>query len=191
MSELLRLEADDPAVLDRTGAALEISVGITRPPVKFVCGRCGHLLARLGDIPGYGPLFVSWWDVEPEPPHIVVNGRRLRGREAVRHRDATMPVVYREGEPLSTPLRHGVTALLALPAGMRQDYPDLLVRCVAHGDAVLDRVEVIARLRAATPNRVETVRVPVGPPRGYREPRLTPGPQETVTQREVRRYKPK
>ena len=58
MSELLRLEADDPAVLDRTGAALEISVGITRPPVKFVCGRCGLRFTE-PTRPGYRYVVVS------------------------------------------------------------------------------------------------------------------------------------
>lgn len=191
----LRLQADDPAVLERTGRALADSQPIGRPPLSLICDQCGHTLARIGDT-AHGPLFTSSWEVPaPMGQVIVVNGERLRPRAARRFVEQHTELIDQTGRPMTTPLVHGVVALLAVPAGMTPDFPDLLVRCNAHGDAILDRLDVIARLRAVKPNRVESQPVPVTRADTedghlpYRVPEEMPGPQQTSTQSETRRIK--
>jgi len=55
VSELLRVGADDPAVLELTGLALYDAIEIADPPLRVVCKRCGALLGSGGDTP-HGPL---------------------------------------------------------------------------------------------------------------------------------------
>jgi hypothetical protein len=193
--EPLRLEADDPAVLERTGRALEDSVSIRRPPLRLTCHQCGHELARVGDT-AHGPLFVSSWEVPAPEAHVyVVNGERLRPRAAHQFMEQHTELIEQAGPPMGTPFIHGVTALLALPAGMTPDYPDLLVRCNKHGDKVLDRIEVIAWLRAVKPNHVESRPITVRRADTedghlhYRESGPIPGPQRRTAQSETRRIK--
>lgn len=189
----LRLQADDSAVLERTGQALADSEHIARPPLSLTCDQCGHTLARVGDT-AHGPLFTSTWEVPaPMAQVIVVNDERLRPRAARRFVEQHSDLVDQTGKPMATPLVHGVVALLALPAGMTPDFPDLVVRCNPHGDAILDRIGVIARLRAVKPNHIDSQ--PITVTRAdtedghlpYRVPGEMPGPQQRNTQRETRR----
>jgi hypothetical protein len=146
----LRIQADDPDVLTRTAEALELSTTLGKPPLRMRCEQCRRRLAQVGDIPGYGPLFTSSWEVPaPEEHSVIVNGRELHGRELRRWFDDNYETLSQSGEPIDAPLRDAVIALLALPATMPQDYPDLLVRCRGHGDYVADRQEVLALLRRA------------------------------------------
>jgi hypothetical protein len=192
---LLRLHADDSAVLERTGRALADSQAIGRPPLNFTCDQCGHTLAHVGDT-AHGPLFTSTWEIPaPMSQVIVVNGERLRPRAARRFVEQHTDLVEESGKSMATPLAHGVVALLALPADMTQDFPDLVVRCNAHGDAILDRIDVIARLRAVRPNQIDIQSITVTRAvaedghLAYRVPREMPGPQQLSTQRETRRFK--
>jgi hypothetical protein len=151
VSTPLRTQANDPEVLARTGEALEIAATLGKPPLRLHCNECRGLLARVGDIPGYGALFVSSWEV-PAPPSldVTVNGRKLRRRELRRWVAENYETISQSGEPIDAPLRDAVIALLALPATMTQDYPDLLMRCDrGHGDYVADRHQVLALLRRA------------------------------------------
>jgi hypothetical protein len=192
---LLRLQADDPAVLERTGRALADSQPIGRPPLSFICDQCGRTLARVGDT-AHGPLFTSTWEVPaPMGQVIVVNGERLRPRAARRFVEQHTDLVEESGKSMATPLAHSVVALLALPAGMTQDFPDLVVRCNAHGDAILDRIGVIARLRTVKPNQIDSQSITVTRADTedghlpYRVPGEMPGPQQLSTQSETRRIK--
>jgi hypothetical protein len=192
---LLRLQADDPAVLERTGRALTDSQLIRRPPLSFTCDHCGRTLARVGDT-AHGPLFTSTWEIPaPMPQVIVVNGERLRPRAARKFVEQHTDLVEESGKSMATPLAHGVVALLALPAGMTQDFPDLLARCNAHGDAILDRLSVIAQLRSVKPNQLDTQSITVSRADTedghlpYRVPGKMPGPQRVSTQRETRTIK--
>lgn len=191
----LRLQADDPVVLERTGQALADSVPIARPPLSLTCDQCGHTLARVGDTT-FGPLFTSTWEVPaPMGQVVVVNGERLRPRAARRFVEQHTEFVDQSGRPMATPLLHGVVALLALPAGMTPDFPDLLVRCNSHGDAILDRIGVIAWLRAVKPKHPESRSITVTRADTedghlhYRVPEEMPGPQQRTTQSETRRIK--
>jgi hypothetical protein len=80
---LLRLQADDPAVLERTGRALADSQHIGRPPLSFTCDQCGRTLARVGDT-AHGPLFTSSWEI-PAPngarAGLAVRSGKLEGRD--------------------------------------------------------------------------------------------------------------
>src|SRR5215216_4663704 len=149
----LRLSANDPGVLARTREALTISAGMSDPPLRLRCAECYSMLGRAGDLPNYGPLFVSSWCVEPQEHHVVVNGRELKGRERRRWFAENYETIEESGEPIDAPLRDAVIALLSLPAATVQDYPDLLMRCDrGHGDYVADREETIALLRQAVAN---------------------------------------
>ena len=185
---VLRLEADDPAVLEFTGLALHDSVDIPDPP-RLLCKSCQRKLGAAGDT-AHGPLFVSSWEYEPPLSHsVTVNGRRLSRRAAIRWREEHDELVERRGEPLHKPLEHGVTALLLLPAELAQDYPDLLVRCDKHGDTVLDRAQVIGWLRQAA---LKPFRMKVAVSKlfsEYRDPRPTPGPSGGSHQLEVWRVR--
>lgn len=185
---LLRLQADDPAVLARTAEAVEASRQVKRPPLTFQCARCQTKLARVGDVPGYGPLFTSSWEVWPEEESVVVNGRELRGRERSRWLAEHYETIEQSGRNIDAPLRHGVVALLALPTSMAQDHPDLLMRCNSHGDFVADRREVYERLRGIPTGRVLTVKVTPTGWSEYRPPSALPG-AASVPHRTVRRLR--
>lgn len=113
----LRLEPLHPEVRALTRDAVIASRG-REPRVTLQCETCEQPLARITLVP-HGPLFTSWWET-PVP---------------------------RRGPRPPTPEPHGVIALLALPFGVEDDHPDLLVRCAVHGDAVLDRTDLVALLR--------------------------------------------
>jgi hypothetical protein len=182
---VLRLEADDPAVLELTGLALHDAIAIPDPPLRLVCSRCGALLARAGDT-GHGPLFTSSWHCEPEIGYsVVVNGRKLSRSEAIKWRAQHDELVQRRGEPMHAPLLHGVTALLTLPADLAQDHPDLLVRCDKHGDRVLDRTEVLNWLRQAALKPAKRKVAVSQPVSTYRHPQSAPGPSRITHQSEV------
>jgi hypothetical protein len=191
----LRLVADDPAVFERTGHAVDDSRQIPDPPLQLTCRRCGAVLAKAGDTAG-GPLFTSTWLREPGLGHaIFVGDRRLSRSQTIRHRERDL--AQRSGKPLHAPARHGVVALLALPVGMASDYPDLLVRCDkhgdtrGHGDTVLDRAAVLGWLRDATAGGPAKRKVALTQPFSeYAVPADVPGtPGPTREQHEV--YRPK
>ena len=130
----LRLEADDPRVLERTQRALEESAHAK--PVKIRCAGCQSTVALIGTTAS-GPLFISSWPAERPTDHAVrVNEVELAPRAARKWVDKQHPLVARSGAPVDRPEVHGSVALLALPIELRQDYPDLLVRCNEHGDEV-------------------------------------------------------
>lgn len=144
----LRLRATDPRVW---GLTLEATEGDLGRPLKVRC-RAGCTVARVGTTEGGAPLFASSWEVEAPAPGVVVNGQRLDRRHALRALDRIMPIVERSGPGTAVEV-HGVVALLVLPAGHVEDFPDLLVRC-KHGDAVVDRARVVEWWRAGRAPKV-------------------------------------
>lgn len=143
--DLLHIEAEDEAVWARTLDALADSRGVA-PSVRVWCDRCpGRDLAEAG-MTKYGPLFTSSWSTPPLPAAAAVRkvARRLRW--------STDGVAGTEG----------VIALLRLPPDLPQDYPDLMVRCPKHGDAVLRRLDVVAKVRGG---RKEVMKVTTTTPR--------------------------
>ena len=184
---VLRLNAVNAEVWRRTGEALLDSAG-REPSPKVQCGRCGRNLGavRSGK---YGPLFTSSWPVElPLAFATYVNGQRLSRREALNYQDAVYPVRERRGRPIPSEKIEGTIALLALPAEMHQEYPDLMVRCEGHGDAVLAREDLLKDLRQRRAVRKVHPRRPylayICPP--HAEP--LPG-AETVRYHETRGYR--
>ena len=116
----LRLEADDPQVLEHTANAIVASRDI-KPLLRFRCNKCRKrtvLLAMVGDVPGFCQLFASSWEVEPDEHRVVSGGRELKGRKKRRWIAENYETTSLSGEPVDAPLRHGVMALLALPFGM-------------------------------------------------------------------------
>jgi len=143
----LRLEALDPAVWALTLEAVAASKHDDRC-LRVVCRECGRALAWAG-VTKKGPLFTSSWVTEIEHDEdMVLDARRLRPGERRLALEAAGAEIEAEG-PSMDQGRDGVVALLALPVGMAPDYPDLLVRCDEHGDAVLDRAETLDRVRGA------------------------------------------
>jgi hypothetical protein len=181
---LLRLEADDPKVLELTGAALYGAAEIQNPPLRVQCKRCGSQLGWGGDTPG-GPLFTSSWLVNPPGPTVIkINGRALSPKAANRWVDEHEELRKRSGRPLRAPIRHGVRALLT--PGLA-DYPDLLVRCPKHGDQVLDRGEVLGWIRQAAYQPFVAKVVLTQRDLKYRPPRHVMGPSEETVQSEWRK----
>lgn len=145
MNTPLRINAEDVDVWRRTCAAFLDCQG-KKEALTVKCRRCGRLLGAAGST-DYGPLFTSWWTVDlPLSFETYVDGRKLSRGEALRHRDRDSPVTERSGPPIRDEGNEGVVALLELPPEMAQEYPDLMVRCADHGDAVLARVEVLNAL---------------------------------------------
>lgn len=143
---VLKLNAEDAAVWQRTMDACDDSQ-TRRPSLAVRCRSCGSELAAVGTT-AFGTLFSSAWDVErPLDFTTTVNGHRLKRRDALRFQEATETVISTSGPPMDYKDREGTIALLALPAEMIQDYPDLLVRCAQHGDALLSRDEIFDDLR--------------------------------------------
>lgn len=152
----VKLDPATPEVQRLTRRALEASRAV--PPSLIIrCADCGAKLAQAGYTPA-GPLFTSSWVEAPELGITVYTAegeldpfaaerwlRRHHGPEGA-HR----PPVDRDG----------TIALLTLPPGTADDFPDLVVRCNAHGDAVLDRVEVLAWLREKKRERKVNLTVP-------------------------------
>jgi hypothetical protein len=182
----LRLVADDAAVFDLTHRAAVAAGEIPDPPLRIGCQRCGAVLARAGDT-DHGPLFTSSWQREPGLAHEVhVGGRRLSRSKTIDHLEHD--IVERSGRPMHAPVTHGAVALLALPTDVPADYPDLLVRCDKHGDAVLDRRQVLDWLRDAAVKPTKRKVVVSRPFSDYVVPTRMPGTTgHTRYQREVYR----
>jgi hypothetical protein len=124
---------------------------------------------------------------------VLADGRDLKGRERRRWLAENYETIEESGEPIDAPLRHGVTALLALPRELAQDYPDLLMRCDnGHGDYVADRVETIALLRhVVAGGKPASFPIAMNPGElAYPPPSDLPGPSDRATRRITRRYKP-
>ncbi len=165
----LRLEALDPAVWALTLEAVAASKHDDRC-LRVVCRECGRALAWAG-VTKKGPLFTSSWVTEIEHDEdMVLDARRLRPGERRLALEAAGAEIEAEG-PSMDQGRDGVVALLALPVGMAPDYPDLLVRCDEHGDAVLDRAETLDRVRGARSAWKTTAPATASTP-----PRSSPGP---------------
>jgi hypothetical protein len=180
---LLRMEADDPEVLELTGIALHDAPEIPDPALRVACQRCGAQLGRGGDT-AHGPLFITSWLANPPSSTVIsVNGRVLSYKNATRWVDEHEKLLDRSGKPLRAPIRHGVRALLT--PGL-VDYPDLLVRCLKHGDEVLDRDEVLGWIREAA--RRPTIKKVVLTQRDleYRPPKHAMGPSRPTVQSERR-----
>lgn len=134
---ILRLHPED----ERAQALLldALDEAHDQKPVSIRCHKHCHL-ASVGTT-RHGPLLTSSWSVDtPSPVAVMDADRRMRPRQAKKWLDAHAPVARQSGG--DEPEVHGVLALLALPPELPQDYPDLMVRC-SHGDAVLDRFEVV------------------------------------------------
>lgn len=143
---MLRLMADDPAVVELTGAAVSASnEHRVKPTLQIICQKCGSVLAKVGDTE-CGPLFTSVWTIA-SPLFFVeyVRGRKLSRKQALANMERHL--VSRSGQAMDASRHNCVVALLALPANVAPDYPDLLVRCAKHGDAILDRLETLQWLR--------------------------------------------
>jgi hypothetical protein len=158
---LLQIWPTNERVLALTLDALADSNG-GKPTTTFRChsGGCRVGLAGLPPSARPWPLFTAaGWDVEdPLPFELTIHDRPATRRESIAHDRETFELV--SGPPVSYTGRHGTIALLALPPEVPQEFPDLLVRCL-HGDAVLDRMEVISLLR----RRVKVHKVRVSFPR--------------------------
>jgi hypothetical protein len=180
---LLRLEADDPEVLELTGIALHDALDIPDPPLRVACQRCGAQLGRGGDT-AHGPLFTTSWLVNPPGSTVItVNGRVLSYKTASRWVDEHEKLLDSSGKPLRAPIRHGVRALLT--PGL-VDYPDLLVRCLKHGDQVLDRDEVLGWIRQAACKPINKKVVLTQRDLEYRPPKHAMGPSRPTVQSETR-----
>ncbi len=151
---LLRLDAVNDEVWNRTLAAVASTLGTVKPMV-IRCTHDGCPLAHVGNSSN-GPLFTSSWEVQhPNPFRFNVDGQDLGRRAAIREQNRRWPASNESGAPSRYVDRHGVLALLALPPEFEQDYPDLLVRC-EHGDAVLNRGNVIGWMRSNRAPRIDT-----------------------------------
>jgi hypothetical protein len=149
---VIRLQADDPGVLALTRTALEQSRHLT-PALTIRCVDCRAVLAHAGYTPT-GPLFTSTWRYAL-PADMNLNGQPLNRRR--QHRvEQELGAEVEGAEDIDGTT--GVIALLALPAGMPPDYPDLAVRCPRHGDLLLDRLEALERLRGSEDWDVRTER---------------------------------
>ncbi len=145
---LVSLDPTTTEARELTAELIRASQGRT-PSLTIWCAipQCQTVLARAGHTSA-GPLFTSTWTV-PAPRTITeVNGAPLtRSAERGFIESAFGPVACESGPPLERDLAQGVFAAVAPPPGQADDHPPLLVRCAEHGDAVLDRVEVMAHLR--------------------------------------------
>lgn len=103
--------------------------------VKIVCGTCGSRLAKARPTTR-GPIFVSSWEMG----HVQ---RRDTARVL-----AALPAIEKSGQDIANVRgRNGYLAALALPPELPQVYPPLLVRCPEHGDAILNRSELVQSVR--------------------------------------------
>lgn len=172
MTKPRRIDADDPEVRSLTSRAWTDTTNRYAPEVTIICRSCGTVLGAM-DTTKFGPLFLSWWDVEPHS-EAELNGRPLKKREYERVLEqAGWRVESVSGNPDRLE-RHGAAALLTLPPTMAEDCPDLMVRCEKHGDAILDRNEALSRLRTRPPRKKWKV-TPSFPLQAYREPTPDPG----------------
>lgn len=139
----------DPTTPEARRLTAELVRASREPTLTVRCASpgCGAVLGYAADTSA-GPLFTSSWSV-PAPRLITgVNGAPISRRS---ERDLLGrlfgPVAEQSGAPLERDLAQGVLAAVAPPPGQADDHPPLLVRCAKHGDAILPRAEVMARLR--------------------------------------------
>lgn len=132
----LRINVADDDLWRETLQAL----GTATATVDYRCSKCRTILANAG-MTSRGPLFTSTWMV-PRLSPIVVNDKRVNAREL----DKVFAAIRDSGPPTTSEEPHGVIALLRVPGGLTVEYPDLLVRCKDHGDAVLSRQYVLGHI---------------------------------------------
>lgn len=145
-----------------TVAAVAASSKVT-PTLTVRCSQCKGSVGHAA-MTSAGPFFTSSWTVQDALGfEVVVGGRTLNRRQAVRYRDQQLPVATSSGSPIANEHVDGLHALLALPPGVGDDYPALLVRCDKHGDAVLDRLELLAALRRDEPSFLAALSWPLTP----------------------------
>lgn len=157
MTDPICIDVADDAVWMTTVRAVEAS---SRVPATLTirCSQCQSELGQAGVVPHYGPLFMSWWSA-PKSSRTVVNGAEYNERQLHAY-EAAHPhteVVKDRGQVDG---RDGVIALLRLHATLPEQYPALLVRCRRHGDAVLDRSEVLDALGAKSSELQADVTLP-------------------------------
>lgn len=185
MTTPVHLDPIDLAVRARTWEALAASRAVT-PTLTLRCAQCRQILAHAGLVPKYGPLFMSSWRALTLGA-VAVNGEQVTERQLRQHDRRNGHEVAAYG-PQSTDEMHGTIALLRLPERFAQDFPTLLVRCGEHGDAILERAEVLRWLSDPAPEHKVTVSFPLTE---YVEPGL-PGDHDPAvgeTNRSVREVK--
>jgi hypothetical protein len=147
----VRLDPATEEVRRLTDRAMAASATV-KPTLTVRCSQC-HTAVGYAAMTSAGALFTSSWEVElPLGFDVIANGEKLNRRQAQRFRNRREVVTARSGPPITETGTDGVVALLALPPGVAEDYPALLVRCKDHGDAVLSRVDVLAAVRDAKPS---------------------------------------
>lgn len=142
MSEVVDLRVSDPAVWAYVCQLQhEAAVG------RILAVRCAACNTKLGEAANtaHGPGFAAWWrDYVPQPWAVIVDGHKLTDRETMQH--TLKRAEYVEGDWGKEPC--GYFAPLAIPPELPHEYVPLLVRCVRHGDAILNRGAVLAALRS-------------------------------------------
>ncbi len=180
----LRLQPSDPEVIDLTCRVVEASE-IATAQLVGLCAKCQPKsrveLAKVGYTGGHA-LFKSSWRV-PLDAGISINGERVNQRQYEIFEKRLGFATSVTGH-IDRNADHTVFALLALPLELRADYPDLLVRCERHGDAVLDRLEALDRLRVAASGGDPLWKIDVNFPRLEYEP---PDPTWLLSARSARR----
>ena len=108
--------------------------------------QCGHILAKVFRTP-YGLLFVSMWQDYRAPfGPIEVNGRPYKAPPPDAPPSVASLMAVLSPPPSSE--RYAVLDLLSYePPPGTPDHPPLMIRCEEHGDAVLDRAELLRRVR--------------------------------------------
>jgi hypothetical protein len=182
MTDAVKIHPDDDTVWALTLDAVKDSQG-RKQSLTVRCSQCRRALAGAGQTKN-GALFVSYWELEQGFTGVFYKGQRVPRRVAIKGLDRIMPVVDQSGPASSEPAGQFGFALLELPCELAQDYPDLLVRCARHGDAVLNRIEVLELLGQATEKLVDVA----FPHREYRSRDDFPG-FPSSTSREVRHLK--
>ncbi|MCI1962634.1 MAG: hypothetical protein LKJ18_00595 [Ancrocorticia sp.] len=123
---------------------------------KVRCSICNEWLGTAATTT-VGPGFAGTYrDYGPMFYEIRINGEPLKPREMIEYMKARATVV--EGDYWDKQ-RRGYFAPLAIPPDLPQEYVPLVVRCMKHGDLILDRTDVITALR----RKFKTLRVtPLG-----------------------------
>lgn len=146
------LDPANPATRDLIGR----SVAETDPKkaIEVLSIRCRQKHHHIGSVirTPFGLGFASSWTVD-RPASASIDGRQIGQREL----DDVLDRVFGaarlvSGPPIRRDDVHGVVALLDLPPALGDDYPALLVRC-EHGDAVLERSDVISRAKGRRPEK--------------------------------------
>lgn len=144
----LRLQPETEAVRDLTSRANAASSTV-KPTLTVRCQKCQGVLGHAG-YTDVGPLWTASWTTDPDPipeMDVLTEQGKLTGRGKARHLKSSTFIHFQGDDPGLERGRDGYVALLALPPCVADDYPDLYVRCVDHGDVVLDRLELLEHLR--------------------------------------------